>query len=533
MPNMEKLQSFKLICEGGLNSNQNSLLLSDRSPGAATTLINFESSLFGGYRRIDGYEPLEPLFPEVDAASATGKIYNVTVYNQLILAARKQTAGATYKIYKWVDGGAWSAYVTGLALVSTGVAKIRSVVFNFTGEETVSFADGVNQGIIFNGTTWAFINPASTGADYAHAGGAMALDNPKYLTEFKSTLFMAGDSSDPNVVAYSAPNAEYDWTAANGAGQIVCGFGVRALKSFRDELYVFGDTKIKKIVVDGTDFVLQDVANNIGCIASDSVQEINGDLQFLSQDGFRTIAGTEKIGDVELAVVSKDIQQDVIQFILSADLNNLDSVIVRRKAQVRYFFSDENLDTELNDGIIGCLVGSQDTTRWEWGKLRGIRTSSATSGYIASQEYVIHGDHNGKVYRQESGSSFDSANITAVYSTPDLDFGEVHIRKTLHKIMLFIRAEGALALSVAIVYDWGSGNSTNPPSYLVEDDVVGSTYGVGLYGTAIYATTASPVFLNNIEGSGFANRLTFASSDMNEGYSIQGIVYEFAVDGRK
>ena len=47
---MEQLQSFKVICEGGLNSNNNYLELSERFPGSATELLNFEPSLFGGYR---------------------------------------------------------------------------------------------------------------------------------------------------------------------------------------------------------------------------------------------------------------------------------------------------------------------------------------------------------------------------------------------------------------------------------------------------------------------------------------------------
>mgnify|MGYP001591247238 CR=1 FL=1 len=93
MAGMEKLQSYKVICEGGLNSNQNYLLMSDRFPGSATTLLNFEPSLFGGYRRIDGFEPLEASTPEVDAAGAEGKILGVAIYDEQILTARKQQSG--------------------------------------------------------------------------------------------------------------------------------------------------------------------------------------------------------------------------------------------------------------------------------------------------------------------------------------------------------------------------------------------------------------------------------------------------------
>ena len=50
------------------------------------------------------------------------------------------------------------------------------------------------------------------------------------------------------------------------------------------------------------------VAENVGCLSGYSIQEIGGDLIFLAPDGLRTVAGTARIGDVELGTVSKAIQ---------------------------------------------------------------------------------------------------------------------------------------------------------------------------------------------------------------------------------
>jgi hypothetical protein len=55
----DKVRREKVISQGGLISNENHLDLSDNEPGAATRLINYEPSLFGGYRRIDGYVSYE------------------------------------------------------------------------------------------------------------------------------------------------------------------------------------------------------------------------------------------------------------------------------------------------------------------------------------------------------------------------------------------------------------------------------------------------------------------------------------------
>lgn len=521
MPNMEKLQSYKFVCEGGLDSNQNYLALSDRTPGAATTLVNFEPSLFGGYRRINGFTPLEEDHDEVDPTLAEGRILGISIYNQGVITARKLKAGNIYNFYQWVPGSAWSGFITGLTLSTVNMDKLRYDTFNFDGTDKVVYVDGTNGVIIYDGTTWN------------QPTGDQSIPDPKYVSVFKNTIFVSGDTTDPNLVVYSAPNDESDWTAASGAGQINAGFVVKAIKPFRDELYVFGETKIRKIVVSGTDFVIQDVTWNIGLVASDSVQEINGDLLFLSQDGLRTIAATERIGDVELAIQTKNIQQDITDLITTSDLPSVTSVVIRRKSQIRYFFGDSLTDTTLSNGIIGGLKGDNNGISWEWGKLLGIRSSVCTSGYIVTEEFVIHGDYNGKVYRQEVGNDFDGDNIPAVYATPYLDFGESQVRKTLHKVTVFLRAEGVLSLGTAIQYDWDSAFVTNPSTYTIIGDVAGVVYGEGIYGTSMYATSVSPVLLTNVEGSGFSNKITFATNDMNAPYSIQGIVYEYAVAGRK
>lgn len=532
---IEQAQTYEVICQGGLNSNKNYLDLSDNAPGSATTLVNFESSLYGGYRRLDGYESLNSNASHtiVDAAAAEGKIFSVSLFEGEIIATRKQIATNTYKFYRFVDGSAWSAYATGLTHTSTNVNKIRSETYNLTNEPSIIFVDGVNKAVIFNGTTWTDIDSAASGANYANAGGNQAIDAPSLVESFRNHLFLAGDPATPQIIAHSAPSADYDWLAASGAGQINAGFDIKAIKAFRDELYVFGETRIRKVVVEGSDFVIKDVAHGIGCLAPDSVQEVNGDLIYLAQDGFRTIAGTTRNQDVELGALSKNIQQDVIDLITTAELLDVNSVVIRRKSQVRFFFSDENQTVANSVGIIACLKGSQDGTYWEWSRLKGIRTTACVSGYIGPEEYVLHGDFDGGVYRQEQGTSFAGANIRTSYTMPYLDFGDVFMRKTIKRIKVFIRAEGEVVVNAAVQYDWDDRDVSNPAGYLLEREISGTTYGTGIYGTSIYATITGPYLLQAVEGSGFSTRITFSTSDTNASYSIQGIVFEFMPNGRK
>ncbi len=527
---MEEIQSTKVVSLGGLNSNVNHIYLSDNEPGSAIELINFEASLYGGYRRLSGYAPLIEDSEFVDDAGAEGRILTTAIFDEDIIVARKQKASSTYEFYKR-DSSTWTKLTTGLTRSSVGVTKIRWRTLNFNGTPKIVFVDGVNDACIFDGTTWTEIKVANTGASYASAGGAQAISAPSYVEVFRNHLFLAGE----HLLAHSAPLEEYCFDVAKGAGQIPVGFKVMQIKTFRDTVITFGIKNIKKVEISSTNFVLNEITSDIGCLASDSVVEVGGNLMFLSQDGFRPISGTDRIGDTELEMVSRKIQQLITKQIIESDLAEVSSVLIRGKSQVRFFFSEPTVTTTSTYGIIGCLRGSLDGgTQWEWSRSLGISASCATSSYIDAQEYVIHGTYDGGVYRQETGNDFNGEPVVSVYSTPFLDFGDVGIRKTLRKIRLFCRPEGVFSINMGIVYDWGDQEAQNPVSYTLDagsGDL--SFWGSSTYGTAVYAAPLSIVDVTNIEGSGMSSQLIFSSSDTQPPYTIQGIVFEYSFNGRK
>ena len=107
-------------------------------------------------------------------------------------------------------------------------------------------------------------------------------------------MFLAGDPNEDTNLYFSAPYNETDYAPANGAGVFNVGFPIVAIKSFRDVLYIFGTNNIRKLVGNNiSNFSLEEVTDDLGCMATDSVIEIGGDLLFLSQDGLRPISGTD------------------------------------------------------------------------------------------------------------------------------------------------------------------------------------------------------------------------------------------------
>jgi len=291
-------------------------------------------------------------------------------------------------------------------------------------------------------------------------------------------------------------------------------------------LFVFGKNKIKRITGNNaTDFVLSEVANNTGCIATDSVIEIGGDVLFLASDGIRPIQGTARIGDVELQTISKPIQQVLRRLPETFDLSLLNGVVIRNKSQFRYFFPTSTVAQADAQGIIGGLRFADNRVGWEFGELLGIRSFIATSGLINNVERVLHGDINGNVFEQEIGSDFAGEDILAVYATPFFYFDSTEKRKTFQKVSIFTRPEGTADFNMAVYFDWDDPSKLNPSSYslstqgaLLRYFTTGGTFGSSF----TFGGSSSPVLEKQIQGSGRAMGLVITSFGTQAPYSIQG-----------
>jgi hypothetical protein len=633
----DRIQSYKVICGGGLNSNENHLDLSENTPGVATRLVNYEVSLFGGYRRIEGFEPLNTnsSHEEVDPANTEGRILSVSVIKDStgatrVIATRKvkkfvftatggqldytgtdinnrslsiTEAASTdvevtrtrdgvttalsssqfsvdhpnntvsliglvleddiitidtnqYKFYKYVPFGAWSPYNTGEThKYKQGlrqVKKVRFASFNFGDGNKTCFVDGVNAPLIYDGgglpTAWQFLTPAGAGTSTDGGGvNLTGLEQPELVQAFKQHLFFAGDRGSLGIVAHSKPNDPYAYTAQDGSAQLGIGFDVVQIKPFRDSLFIFGSNAIKRASPNGdsnvdASFVVDQITTNVGCVAPDSVLELGGDLVFLAPDGLRPVAGTSRIGDVELETISKSIQQRLSTLSAEFDLNTLNGVVIRGKSQLRYFVGDDTTFTQDSFGLIGGLRSADQRLGWEFGELLGIRASCCTSEYVGTEEIVLHGDYNGKVYRQEQGNQFDGADILAVYATPFFDYGDTEVKKTMRKSKTFIRAEGPFNMDLAATYDWDDLDVAAPSSYFasstgapVKYNTVGIEYQQdnGLPSNINYGGSSKPIISTSLQGSGYACQLTYVTFGNFAPYSIQGIIFEFSIAGRR
>ena len=511
----DNLASFKVFCQGGLNTSRDVLSQGETAPGSAISLINYEPAVTGGYRKISGFAN--------NYGTVTGQantpVLGVCVANGIndgILACRKPSTGNNYLHYWNNSTSAWVAVTTSGSPTMSGVTKIRFTKYNW-GSPKVILTDGVNPAATYDGTTYTQITHAD------------APDDPKYSAVFQNHMFLAGDPNEQTNLYFSAPYAETDFSAANGSGVINVGFPVVAIKTFRDALYIFGSNNIRKLVGNNiSNFVLETVTDDLGCLATDSVIEIGGDLLFLSQDGLRPVSGTDKIGDVNLETVSKDIQSIFTDIVFDIDLDTLNAVVIRQKTQFRYFFGAAD-----SQGVIGGFRQTPNGLQFEYSQMLGITATCSDSGYIGQNEFVIHGTQDGKVHRQEQGNSFDGTDIFSLFQTPFFHMQDPEQRKVFYTVATYLRSEGDNSIVMSAVYDYEDVDTLNPTNFNLTTTGAAAYYNEALYNsTAIYDGNPSPVQRTNISGSGKSASLKFVTNDSSASHSIQGLVITFGVGDR-
>jgi len=509
----ENLASFKVFCQGGLSTSRDVLSQGENQPGSATSLINYEPAVTGGYRKINGFSN------DFGTVTGTGSVLGVCVANGIndgILACRKPSSGNNY-LHKWNNStSSWDAVTTSGSPTMVGVTKVRFSRYNF-GSPKVVLTDGINPAATYDGSTYTQITHSDAPTD------------PKVSAIFQNHLFLAGDPAHPTKLFFSAPLAETDFASANGAGVINVGFPVVAIKSFRNELFIFGSTNIKKLGgTSSANFALQTVTDDLGCLATDSVIEIGGDLLFLSQDGLRPIAGTARIGDVNLETVSKNIQSIFTDVVFDIDLDTLNAVVIRQKSQFRYFFGAAD-----SQGIIGGFRQTPNGLQFEYSQMLGITATCADSGYIGQNEFVLHGASDGKVHRQEQGNNFGGNPIFSVFQTPFFHMQDPEQRKIFYNVATYLRSEGDNEIVMSIVYDYEDVDTLNPTNFNLSTAGAAAFFNEATYNsTAIFDGNPSPVQRTNISGSGKSASFKFVTNDSSASHSIQGLVITFGVGDR-
>ena len=507
MPDLSQVQPTAFNCQGGLVLNRSTFMM---QPGEALELQNFEPDIEGGYRRINGFSKyVSAVVPQTSSSSE--KVLMVATFGDLVVAARGE------KIFSATAGGSsWTERDTG----RTSAGTYAFERYNFDGNDKLIVVDGANAP--------TFFNSAMSATDVSNSD----VSGSKFVTAFKSHMFYAGKSSTPQTLVFSQPFDEDAF--GSGAGSIKVDDVITGLKVFRDNLFIFCENRIFKMSgSSSSDFAVSAVTRDIGCINGNTIQEFAGDLIFLGPDGLRTVAGTARIGDVELGTISSNVQSIFDDNLSSA--SEFQSVVIPDRTQYRIFFTKAATAQNSTKGI-ACVLKGQT---FEFSELRGIKPASTDSFVKAGDVIVLHGDYsNGFVYRQEQGNTFDGTAILAKYRSPDMTFGDAGIRKHMQRVVVNFKPESSIDADLFLRYDYESKDSARPAAYELDSQDIAAIYGTSTYGTSssvvgTYGGASQPLFRQSVEGSGFAVALRVNDGGETAPYSLKGFQLEYQVGARR
>ena len=573
MPDLSQTSPSAFVCEGGLIKSRSTFIM---QPGQALELLNFEPDIEGGYRRINGFRKhCNHIVPQTSASSE--KILMVAFFNNNVVAARGEkiftsastelataiTSSATMsgsgtitvdsttgfsssgtlqidsEIFTYT--GVTSTTFTGVTRATSSTTAAAHVVdsavseswterdtgrtnagkytferFNFDGNEKIIVTDGTNDPTVFNTSFSATDVTEST------------VEGAKFVTAFKSHMFYAGMSSTPQTLVFSQPFDEDAFNSGSGAGSIKVDDTIVGMKAFRGDLFVFCENRIFKLTgSSSSDFAITPVTRNIGCINGDTIQEFAGDLIFLGPDGLRTVAGTARIGDVELGTISANVQSIFDENLVDAAL--FESVVIPDKTQYRIFFSKDEQSEDNTRGVI-CVMKGQN---FEFAELRGIKPSATDTFVEAGDVLVLHGGYDGFIHRQEKGNDFDGTKVSGRYRSPDLTFGDPGIRKHMQRVIVNYKPESAINADMFVRYDYEDRNSSRPAAYPLDSEDVVAIYGTSTYGTPTYGGASQPLLRQSVEGSGFAVALRVNDNATTAPYSLKGFQLEYQLGARR
>jgi len=457
------------------------------------------------------------------------KVLSITSNTVLTLDKNANTSTTQNGLSYYIGGIPAGDLSSATVIPRTNQSNVQFVNFESTGgpNGTLYFVDGINK----------------IGEFYIHSDGTYHFEEIErsapvgcsLIERYAERIIVSGQTSNPSVVYYSGRLKPYDFEDSS-AGFIDVGDIVTGIKVFRNSLIIFCKNSIYELTNLDSTPIIKSVTKNIGCVSGNSIQEIGGDLIFLAPDGLRTVAGTARIDDVELSSISRKILPLVNEIINNLSNYTISSMVIRERSQYRLFYYQSGQASSGQKGIIGTFkYNSEGIPAFEWSQTKGLPVKFCTSDVNNDGTEVLHHtDETGYVYKHDTGNSFDGANVVAEFQTPDMDYGDNGLRKSLYKVKTNIEPEGTQNdLLLRIRYDFESGEVPQPGNFAVGNLSSASLFGSAIFGTATFGATTLPSKSVLVTGSGFSNNFKFFSDDTNAPYSVNGMFVSFIAGGRR
>ena len=490
----QQLQTASISAPGffGLNTQDSPL---DLNQGFALVATNAVIDQYGRIGSRQGWS-------KVNSSSGTLGANNVGVIHELVQADGTLTVlfAGNNKLFKLDGSNAVSELTYGgggtaptISASNWSCASLNGITYFFqTGHDPLIFDPAVSTTTYRRvSETTGYVGTVPSGNIVISAFGRLWVANTATV---KNTVYFSDLLAGHVWSTGTAGSLNVDRVWPNGSDEVT---GLAAHNGF---LIIFGKRQIL-IYANATTpstMTLSDTVNGIGCIARDSISNTGKDILFLSNSGVRSLARTITEKSSPLGDLSKNVRNDLVDYVSTETLANIKSVYSEKQA----FY----LLTMPASSMLFCF----DTrTQLQDGSFRATTWDSINPTALLSRR---NGDlllgKTGYIAKYNTNLD-DTASYRFQYYTNNADLGNANVTSILKKL----KATVIGGTNQFVTVKWGFDFSSNYNSANVQIPTQGiSEYGTAEYdnpnGQVVTITNASPSVITSVDLSAFVNNNT-------------------------
>ena len=224
-----------------------------------------------------------------------------------------------------------------------------------------------------------------------------------------------------------------------------------------------------------------------------------------------------------------------------ADRYLFSSTVIREKNQYRLWYIDLENPEAAQRGIIASFTYLAQTQTFEWAfsEMIGLGVTCLDNGYHEGKERILHGNQaDGVIMEQEVGETFNGVTIDYVCQTAFSDYGNMGIRKNMHKVLLASKAEGNVEIGLEVRYDYNGKDLFQPAVYPLDrmtlPAIFGKTASKFADSSLFFGATNYGDSDTYTEGSGFVVSLRIRSLNtiQDAPFDIQSFEVDLTIGGK-
>ena len=252
--------------------------------------------------------------------------------------------------------------------------------------------------------------------------------SPDCITVYKGRVWCAKDST----IYYSALGMYNDFSTENDAGYIndfhTDTADIISMHTYKDYLAVYKRDRV--YLLSGSspeDFALTLFADKGAC-AKNTIVNVDNKQYFLSSNGIFALEQVGELNQIRLgSEISRNIKEDFAKFNISS-IGNSFALHYQDKNQVWYFFP-------YLDNNFYSTIWINDYVNKAWYK-RVLPQKITTACKFNSR--IITADNQGRLFREDYGTTFDGKPISFMWKSPFLAFGNVLCRKIIDEFYFIL-----------------------------------------------------------------------------------------------